>query len=318
MANGNENRTKALDLGAGSQVTIGSLNISGCDVGVSAEGASLTVNSASFDNVGLPYDLRNMHDVSIQNTKITRDPKIKDGGRTFAGWQPIRQGPALPSYCPKCEHVFASHNYYLSGLFFNLWKNEEPCINCGYPNAVLSEGHFKLVQESVEILRSPEITKQMVKRLAELGDAVASGRLKPEEAIAAAEEIHPMLGRAAALLFTGLTYAYFMYASIIGTVSATMDLYDRVKGADPAVINQRVIEQVLREHDRLWHEKLQHPQGNVVGEHPGRNPDKIATSNKAGSKITQPGSGSGQDKKKKQKRKQLKKHRQSFGGARSR
>lgn len=307
-----------MNVGLGSKLTISNVQFYGGTVGISATDASLAASNVSFTNVEKPYDLKDMRDVTIKKTKIAQDHGKRGGERTFTGWQRTRNGPALPSYCPKCEHVFASQNYDMSGHFFSLWDNEEPCINCGYPSATLSEGHFKLVQQSVQILRAPDITKQMVKRLAELGDAVLSGKLKPDEAIAAAGKIHPALGSAAKILFAGLTGAYFLYASLIGTISATMDAYDRMTGADPAVINQKIVEQALREHDRLWHEKLEQPQGSVVREEPSRKPDKIATSNKSGSKVSNSRSEATKYDKKKQKRKNLKKHRESFGGARSR
>ncbi|MDX0997063.1 hypothetical protein GOL26_19225 [Sinorhizobium medicae] len=308
----------AVQIGSGAKLRIGTLQISGgYDVGVSADEADLSVGRALFDDVALPYDLRKMKAAALGNTEIRNDPKTRGAKLKGAEWTPPVDGPSLPSYCPKCEHVFASQNYRLTGAFFNLWGNQDTCVNCGYEEARLSEGHFKILGDAVEILRAPDITREMVNRLAQLGREVASGRLKPEEAVAAATAIHPKLGQAARLLLAAGTGAYLMYASLIGTVSATWDVWDRATAPDQAIVQQQVIERALAEHDRLWHEKLHEPQRREICETPKKQAKTKATSQKADDKTLK-ARAKRKNSNKKQKSRDLKEHRQSFGGARTR
>ncbi len=44
-------------------------------------------------------------------------------------------------------------------------------------------------------MRAPDITREMLERLAALGREAASGKLRPEEFVEAAKQIHPSLGK---------------------------------------------------------------------------------------------------------------------------
>lgn len=300
------------------------ISIINCDTGIKSEGpVDIQASNITFDNVKTPFDLASGSTGRIVDNRVVNDPKLRSRQErresVTSGWR-RPHGPPLPAYCPECKNIFPSRNYVFAGTYFYCWGNTEECVVCGFEKAELSKGAFDLSREAVEILRAPEITKQMVLRLAELGANVASGKLNPEEAIAAAKKIHPKLGAAAAILFVGAWSAFEMYSSIIGAVSATIDVYNKMFAPDPAIIIQQTVERAFREHDRLWHEKLQDPNRIIVGDQPHGQSNKVTADEKTDSKVTQPSSKTRvKDKKrKKQKKNKLKNHRQSFGGARSR
>jgi hypothetical protein len=250
---------------------IGKLVVENAKVGVSVDtDADLVIGAAEFNNVEIPYQVTRVGKANISNTTIRNDPKIREPQvpKGALGWRRPARGAPLPSHCPKCDNVFASMNYQFSGGYFNLWNNQDTCIVCGYEEARLSEGHFRLTHQAIEILRSPEITRDMVRRLAELGDDVLHGRLHPDAAIAAASALHPTLGDfAGKLLGLGLG-AYFLYASIAGTVSATWDVAEKFGLTNQEVVTQKVLEKTLEEFGRSWQERLKQPGGSIFDNEP--------------------------------------------------
>jgi hypothetical protein len=63
---------------------------------------------------------------------------------------------------PSTDHIvsvfFPSRNYNFGGLYFEAWDNEEPCPECGFERAKLSEGIFDLKKDAVRVLSAPDIT----------------------------------------------------------------------------------------------------------------------------------------------------------------
>lgn len=222
----------------------------GFDVGIESNGAKgLVVEGTEFDRVQLPYKLRG--EASVSATKITGDPKI----RTSVGWR-AAIGPALPSFCKACDSVFASQNYDMAGAYFFLWDNEDTCIRCGNEHARLSQGHFDLAREAVKILRAPDVTHEMVARLSEIGWDTFYGKLNNNEAIAAVDEVAPAFGNVARSLLQAGIGTFLFYASVVGAISATWDLAERVGLTDVAVVEQKILEEVLRSHEQRWHQEL--------------------------------------------------------------
>lgn len=305
---------------------IGKLVVENAKVGVSVDThEDLVIGSAEFNNVEIPYQINRIGKARISNTTIRNDPKIREQGlvKGAIGWRRPSRGAALPSHCPKCDNVFASMNYQFSGGYFNLWNNNDTCIVCGYEEARLSEGHFRLTQQAVEILRSPEITRDMVKRLAELGDDILHGRLHPDAAIAAASALHPKLGEFAGRILGLGVGAYLLYASIAGTVSATWDLSEKLGLTSQDVVTQKVLEKTLEEFSRSWQERLQHPRGSIFDEQPEgapiaqerRTPPDHKASEGASAKVKK--SKRRADRRVKERRR-LVDQRRVFGGSRSR
>ncbi|RVL87590.1 hypothetical protein CN140_01265 [Sinorhizobium meliloti] len=306
-------------------VKIGSMHIENAKVGLSVDtDADIEVGAATFKNVEVPYEVRRVGKAKISNTEIKDDPKVwrkRHPGRTISGWRKSPGGPPLPSYCPKCQTVFASQNYQFSGGYFSLWNNADTCIDCGYEKAQLSEGLFNLTREAIEILRGPDITHEMVKRLAALGDGVLSGKLRPEEAIAAASAIHPKLGAVAKAIFNAGVGAYLLYASLVGTVSATWDVADRLGLTSQEVVTQKVLEETLKEFGRSWHERANQP-GRSIFDDSEEQAQGDQTTTPSKSKPAPGGLPSVHKqnctpKAKKTKRLQMIKHRQSFGRSRT-
>jgi hypothetical protein len=82
--------------------------IEGYDVGVQSTGGSFEGVSNHFKDVALPYDVTS-DQAAIKDTRIHNPPKSHrpETRGAILGWRKA-EGPPLPSYCPKCESVFAS------------------------------------------------------------------------------------------------------------------------------------------------------------------------------------------------------------------
>lgn len=180
----------AIKIGKGVRgVRIENVAIKGFDVGIEASGAEFSVNNADFQDVSQAFDVSDSQ-AQIANTRIARAPKSK------TGWRKIN-GPPLPVFCPNCKGVFASRHYNFGGAYFNLLGNEEPCPNCGYEHAVLSEGVFNLTSEVVHVLSAPDMTYVMLQSLNAVAADVIAGRIEIGTAIERIETISPSLGEVA-------------------------------------------------------------------------------------------------------------------------
>ena len=321
------NRTGVEVANERNKVHIENMTIIGGKVGIAVRGDwDITANDLKFRNVETPYDMSGNITGRITNNRVTSDPKmLQDAptGRTLSGWRRPK-GPPLPAYCPECKHVFASRNYVFSGTYFYCWGNKEPCINCGSEDALLSEGYFNVAKEAIEVLRAPEITHEMVRRLTALGQEALSGRLRPEEIIQAAEAIHPVLGGFTAKLLAIGSAAFLFYSSIIGTVNDTWEMAEKlgVVRQDPAV-TEKVLQETLYEFGRLWEQQLQEPHRSIFDEpesaqaqsHKSAAPAKNKAPKSAPPEAEKKNNG---PKSKKTDRLRQVEHRRSFGRARTR
>ncbi|WP_438752837.1 hypothetical protein [Pararhizobium sp. O133] len=262
-------------------VVIQDVLITGSDIGIRSEGATgLIAKDVSFRGVSLPFDIKG--EASISGTKISSDPKIRSSsrGRSMIGWTSIK-GPALPSYCDECGNVFASQNYDLAGPYFNLWRNEDTCIVCGNEHAKLSQGHFDLARDTVRILRAPDITKEMLQRLSEIGAGALFGKLKPETAVALAQKVHPSFGDLLRRYISTGRKAGMLFLAAVGALVTLSDGAELVGITDPDVVNQKVLEEVLSKHESMWTKQLE--KMNVQQNQDSRTSnDPADTPNKAG------------------------------------
>lgn len=189
----------------------------------------------TFRNAETPFDLAPGTTGRIVDNRITDDPKLqpfypqnsKRRENVSKGWRRPK-GPPLPVYCSECEHIFASQNYVFAGPFFHCWGNKEECIVCGNENAELSEGVFNLSKATAEILRGPDITYEMLQRLSKLGENAIAGKLKPDELIKAATEIHPNLGALVKHWLSTTGYSIMLFFAVVGGVDATWSMVERV------------------------------------------------------------------------------------------
>lgn len=309
----------------GGQATIANGTIEGTDVGIRSRGAEkISAKNIVFDGVEKPFELENVKDGRIEGTRIVNDPKMRrDPAKTFLGWQRNAKGPPLPSYCPKCQTVFASQNYDLSGLYFTLWGNPDVCINCGSEEAHLSEGHFNLINDTIKILRAPDVTYEMVGRLEEIVQNALYGKLRKRDAEESAEKVHKGFG---ALLRRYITVGSL--GLFLSMISVSLDGWNALDNMDPeneTLVHQRRVETSLQNIEgllgkiNLQNEKDQPGRG-IVENQPEAKPKTKATRDKSGSKVTDPRSITGEinESQRKKKKNKLKNHRQSFGGSRSR
>jgi hypothetical protein len=237
------------------KVTLENVRMVGGKTGLKTTGpVEVDAKGVSFENVETPFDLGPGSTGRFRDNHIFNDPKLRFPSRVdkvTKGWRrPC--GPPLPAYCPECKHVFASQNYVFAGPFFYCWGNTEECIVCGYEHAELSKGVFDLSHETVEILRAPEITHQMLRRLLQLGKEVTAGRLTSDELINAANDIHPRLGERlkawAPLVMSGAA----LYFTIIGYIVDQKAFNDII--ADDAQSVLKAVFNSLPDKENLLHD----------------------------------------------------------------
>jgi hypothetical protein len=206
----------AIEIGSNCSVRLSNVNIRGFDVGIkAASGASIEANNLRFDNVRLPFDIPGKAESSVQGTRITNDPKLKEQsrGKSYIGWS-RPHGPALPALCPNCKTIFPSQNYNFGSSRFYSRDNEETCPHCHFEHAKLSDGLFDLTGEAVKALNAPDITHAMLVTIHRIADAVMTDELTHDQAIAEIEKVRPSLANylsKAHKLFgpTGMTYLTF-------------------------------------------------------------------------------------------------------------
>ncbi|WP_147401479.1 MULTISPECIES: hypothetical protein [Agrobacterium] len=220
---------------------IKSVRIADCHTGIKSAGpVNIKADDVTFDNVTTPWNLAPGSEARITNNHVMRDPKLRETrSATSIGWR-RPHGPPLPSFCPECRSIFPSQNYVFAGPYFYCWGNTEECIVCGYDKAELSKGVFDLSKETVEVLRAPDITREMIERLAALGRDALSGKLRPDEFVEAAQQIHPSLGKTI-LKWAG--YPAAVISSLVWVLSAmdmTLNWKERLD-ENPAVVD-RILE----------------------------------------------------------------------------
>lgn len=166
-------------------------------------------------------------------------------------------GPPLPVYCPNCKAIFPSKRYFFSGAFFNVWNNEEVCIECGFEHARLSEGIFDLAGEAVRILSAPDITHVMLRSVLSISNELLSGTIGPESAVQKYQKVLPRLGKLARTwLRRGKETVIFL-----GAVAGIVSLYQIELGREQVRLGReqvalqresnessnRVVERILHE-----------------------------------------------------------------------
>ncbi len=191
-----------LILGGNTDIRVGSVTIKNGDVGIHSYGkAHVQIDRAEFDNVQQPYDIQG-GSASIGGTPIINDPKIDKrllgmGGSRNKSWVGYigKNGPPLPSQCPKCNTIFPSRNYDIGSSSFYGFDNEETCPECGYEHAKVASGLFNLAKEAIEILQAEPLTHALVQALAAAADDYINGKADIEETISRVEAASSGLGQ---------------------------------------------------------------------------------------------------------------------------
>jgi len=103
----------------------------------------------------------------------------------------------IPSHCHSCGAVFPSRAYAFSGNMkgLHLHQNRESCPYCG-GHAYLAEGVFDIAENIITIVSSPEITKEMLRKL---GIAAINAYKNPEntnDLLSLAKSFNPEIGEA--------------------------------------------------------------------------------------------------------------------------
>jgi hypothetical protein len=180
-------------------IKLKNLRISGARTGIKVDGpVDIDAENVTFDNVQQPWDVRGARSAKIRGTRIRNDPKLKSEGgkkRSFSGWHPGKNGPPLLVFCPNCKSIFPSKNYNFSGTYFNNWDNEEPCPECLFEHAKLSEGIFNLAGETIRVLSAPDMTFATLAALKDIAADVIAGKIEPETAAAKVEQISQAAAR---------------------------------------------------------------------------------------------------------------------------
>lgn len=98
-----------------------------------------------------------------------------------------------PVHCPRCGAIFLSRAIDISGGEIHLWGNRETCINCG-GWALISEGVFRVAEDTMKILAGTPATLEVFAKLAGLAREAEAGRISRAEAVKRAEDIQPGFG----------------------------------------------------------------------------------------------------------------------------
>ena len=173
-------------------VTISNNIVTGGKYGIHIDpGTDAVIQGNTFRNVETPFHIPDSN-ARISGTRIYDDPKHQ--ASTAVGWSRPK-GPPLPSFCPSCKRVFQSENYVFSGMYWKLWDNTEPCPNCGFKEARLSEGVFNLVRDLAEIISAPDMTHVMVREIQQVLTEPSAATMTVDEVVAAIVRIAPQLSQ---------------------------------------------------------------------------------------------------------------------------
>ncbi|WP_332304712.1 hypothetical protein [Rhizobium sp. GR12] len=230
------------------KVVISGNTFSGGANGITTIGpVDIDASDNTFTNVSKPFNIADGSTGRIVNNKVLDDPKLRFPHRkaedtTSSGWRALI-APPLPCYCSVCQTIFPSRNYVFAGPYFFCWGNTEECPSCGNEKAELSRGVFDLSLDTIKVLRAPEITRVMIRQLAEIGSKAAFGKISIEEAAQEAAAIHPtfrdVIVKWGTYAWAGCGILFFL----AGGVDATWSLYDRLSDKAPAI--QRALEASL-------------------------------------------------------------------------
>ena len=320
----------AIDLEDVSNLTIGGGYLADADIGVRGRNLkNVTFGPMLFENTGQAWSIDHSDKVKIEDSSVTRDPKVKDrrlNGASQVGWRARAKGPALPSHCPDCDTVFPSANYDLHGRMYFVWNSKDVCLECGSERAYVSEGLFNLINETVEVLKGPEITQRMVRRLRQLSKSVDSGRINPGTAVLMAATIHPELGRIAEKYWNGTTKKGAMFTAVVATLLTYGDAAEKLGWIEEDSVKTSDIERMLRGHDELWQKRHHQSQERILtqgieNQRKQTSPSEEAEDNPIaeGSRIgVKHDERYGQGRNQKTSRLKLIEHKRTFGGARTR
>lgn len=209
--------------GPGSSWKLKDIHIKNTEVGIEgAEGSHISSSEVSFENVQEPYKVRGT--AKVTGNRISSDPKQRQSKNSAFGYQKVI-GPPLPVFCPNCKAIFPSRNYKFGGRFFESWDNEEPCPECRFEHAKLSEGLFDLSKEAVRVLSAPDITFAMLAAIEKVATDVRTGVATPEQAAEKLDQISAPVGdlwrRALAVgattigLLVGVIGTYYARESVV-------------------------------------------------------------------------------------------------------
>ncbi|MER9270459.1 hypothetical protein [Mesorhizobium sp. M0643] len=215
-------------------VRIENMSFHGFDVGIEGKNVGLSVKNVHFHNVGQAFDLSGSQ-AQISSTRISQAAGTKTT-------RVERNGPPLPVFCSNCKSIFGSRHYNFSGALFNLWDNEEPCINCGDHRARLSEGIFDLTKDVVRVLSAPDMTYVMLQSLNAIAADVIAGRIETGKAIEKIAALSPGLGDVAR---RGLTIGGQAACWVVATGIAVFSAYYAVKAANLAEAQVTIAQEQL-------------------------------------------------------------------------
>jgi hypothetical protein len=166
------------------------------DVGIeAAPGVAYTAINNTFQNVREPFRSPHASKMDVRGTRISDDPKLRGDrrGGSRTGWRKL-SGPPLPVQCGQCGAIFPSANYPYAGAYFNSWNNEETCPDCGNEHAKVSEGIFDLSGEFIRVIEAPEITHDLIRAIAQVGNDYLIHKINADEAVDLFQKISPKLG----------------------------------------------------------------------------------------------------------------------------
>lgn len=311
-------------------IKIGKIHVDGADIGVKARNLKNgEFGEAVFKNTRVPWDIQESKHITIENSSITKDPKVKErrlSGSAHIGWRKRGKGPPLPSHCPDCDRIFPSANYDLHGRMFFVWNAKDVCLECGSERAYVSEGLFNLLDETAEVLRGPEITQQMVRRLRQLSKKVDSGRLNPGAAVMLAASIHPELGRVAEKYWGGTASKILILSAIASAILTFDDVGKRIGVLEDETVKKSDIEQMLKDYEKLWQRRHEQTDRRIIDESvkvdaeqrgPGAETEN-SPAEKGSAISAQQHEPNSSKRQKKTRRLQQIKHRNSFGRSRTR
>lgn len=129
--------------------------------------------------------------------------------------------PSVPAYCARCDLVFTpAGGIRIENSFdVTMTDNIVTCPQCRRP-AKFIEGRFNFVEDRIELVSGPPITRNILDRLGNLVRQAESGKISKQELASRAAELHEGLGAAIAYLVTRYPKTLLFVVALVSMLKA--------------------------------------------------------------------------------------------------